>query len=41
LEIGEEQFDISFGKFDEKSKKEQKEAIVKSLDCGRITREVY
>ncbi|CAG8840899.1 13422_t:CDS:2, partial [Gigaspora margarita] len=41
LKIGEEQFDISFGKFDEKSEKEWKEAIVKSLDCGQITREAY
>ena len=41
IEIGKEQFDISFGKFDDKSEKERKEAVVKSLDCGRITREAY
>ncbi|CAG8848056.1 25980_t:CDS:2, partial [Gigaspora margarita] len=34
LKIEEEQFDISFEKFDKKSKKEQKETIVKLLDCG-------
>ncbi|RIB04649.1 hypothetical protein C2G38_2048267 [Gigaspora rosea] len=41
FEIGDEQFDIYFGKFDEKSENERKEAIVKLLDCGRITREAY
>ncbi|CAG8799411.1 13100_t:CDS:2, partial [Gigaspora margarita] len=41
FEIRDEQFDIYFGKFDEKSKNKRKEAIVKSLDCERITREAY
>ncbi|CAG8788855.1 790_t:CDS:2, partial [Dentiscutata erythropus] len=41
LEIGEEQFDINFGKFDKKSEEERKKAIVKSLNCGQITREAY
>ncbi|CAG8811975.1 13448_t:CDS:2, partial [Gigaspora margarita] len=41
FEIRDEQFDIFFRKFDEKSENEQKKAIVKSLDCRRITREAY
>ncbi|CAG8638543.1 9789_t:CDS:2, partial [Racocetra fulgida] len=41
FEIGDEQFDIYFEKFDEKSKNERKEAIVKLLDCAKITREAF
>ena len=41
FEIDGKWFDVSFGKLDEVSEEERKEAIVKSLDHGRITREAY
>ncbi|RIB12607.1 hypothetical protein C2G38_2200159 [Gigaspora rosea] len=40
LEIGEEQFDISFGKFDEKSEKERKEAIPTTFEPITDTSEI-